>query len=104
MEDGRASSAVSGTQIAAWFPVIGRQWASIAHFHDAIIDACRRTLADAESKREDWEGRQVKALASIVLLEGRNLEEVFQELMEIRKATLEKQVEKSFMAVEETRS
>ena len=75
-------------QIAQWFPIVSRQWASIAHFHEAILDGCRRTLT------EDGAGgdRFIDAMAASVLLKGTDAEEAFRELLDLRKEALEAQV------------
>ena len=75
-------------QIAQWFPIVSRQWASIAHFHEAILDGCRRTLM------EDGAGgdRFIDAMAASVLLKGTDAKESFKELLDLRKEALEAQV------------
>ena len=75
-------------QIAQWFPIVSRQWASIAHFQEAILDGCRRTLM------EDGAGgdRFIDAMAASVLLKGTDAKEAFRELLDLRKEALEAQV------------
>ena len=75
-------------QVAQWFPIVSRQWASIAHFHEAILEGCRRTLM------EDCAGgdRFIAAMAASVLLKGMDAPEAFRELLDLRKEALETQV------------
>ena len=75
-------------QVAHWFPIVSRQWASIAHFHEAILEGCRRTLM------EDCAGgdRFIAAMAASVLLKGMDAPEAFRELLDLRKEALETQV------------
>ena len=77
-------------QIAQWFPIVSRQWASIAHFHEAILDGCKRTLM--EDVAGGGEGRFIDAMAASVLLKGTDAQEAFKELLDLRKEALEAQV------------
>lgn len=96
LDDARPGGGVSAAQIAAWFPVVSRQWASIAHFHDAILSGCRKTLLGWDEAEDAAAERCIEALAALVLLKGLDTGELFQEVMALRRTALEEQASLSY--------
>ncbi|TRY75813.1 hypothetical protein TCAL_07009 [Tigriopus californicus] len=72
----------SAQHVANVFPVVGRQWASIAHFRDAILQGAKSTLIRTDSTPEACIG----AMLSRALIQGFSASDLFEEFLQLRKA------------------
>lgn len=79
MDQGRHFSA---QHVANVFPVVGRQWASIAHFRDAILQGAKAMLIRTDSTPESCIG----AMLSRALIQGFSASDLFEEFLQFRKA------------------
>ncbi|XP_067932547.1 conserved oligomeric Golgi complex subunit 1-like [Watersipora subatra] len=73
----------TGGQVLGRFPVIAKQWSAISHFQSAILQGCRRVLADYTETSSNI----VDAACSILLLEGKTPRQVFQDFLIARMYT-----------------
>ncbi len=69
--------------VAKHFPVVSRQWASISHFREAILQGAEAALAE-----EGLPDRAVEAMAAAVLLRGLSAEKVLDEYLDRRAEAL----------------
>lgn len=70
------------------FPVIGRQWAAISHFHEAILSGCQKSISE-----DNDNDNIVDSLAAIVLLKNTDERQLFQDFLQWRQLELKSKME-----------
>jgi len=71
-------------KVSHWFPVIGRQWATLQQLHPTLITTCKEKLSCSLIDKST----AVDSLAATFLLRNCTLEQLYQELLTIRSASL----------------
>ncbi len=66
------------------FPVIGRQWAAISQFHEAITNGCKVVMSDGNGTVED----AVNSMVALSLLTGVSRQDIFKSFMTKRQDQL----------------
>ena len=80
----------AGRIVSSHFPVVSRQWGSIAHFYEAILQGCQDTM---EKAGDDDESRRAgRSMAALVLLRGLSAEDVLEEFLSLRSKSLVNQL------------
>ncbi|KAJ8028956.1 Conserved oligomeric Golgi complex subunit 1 [Holothuria leucospilota] len=79
------SSTPQSAQILKWFPVLSRQWATLSHFKQNILQSSRNILKDFSMSDQ----KTAEALCSILLLEDSSPRQVFAEFLLARKSAIQ---------------
>ena len=86
------------------FPIIERQWSSILPFYDTILSGCLQLMGDgshifgAETYNEENlleelnTTKVVRAMATIILLKGISMKDLFMEFLGLRETSIKKKI------------
>jgi len=91
-EDEEAGTASAAKIASMRFPVVARQWASIAQFQEAINRAAGEKIAALGRDREVTTAAAVEASAALLLLSGASVERALADILGMRTAALHEQL------------